>query len=176
MNQVKILVLCSLITLCIAQTIEHSIQEPVQTPTNTHHEIEVLKKEIKEIKYYLYEVKNILESQSKEIEGLKKTSENQGQTISKQSVEIQGLTRMIQNQDMDIKSLQNTIQGQGEEIKVQNEKISYLEGGLNQLTSNMTKYLSKMEMSSFLQTVDPTNITPLYYLRSYYARWLENQN
>lgn len=171
MNQVKFLVLWSLITLCLSQKTDN--QQP-QDATNTyHHEIEVLKKEIKEIKYYLHELKVVIESQSKELEVVQKKSDVQGQTIDRLSLDIEGLKQIINNQDKEIKSLQGTVKNQDEEIKVQDGKINKLEGELNQMNLNMKYYLSKTEMTSFLSSVDPQGITPLRYLRSYYIAWLE---
>ena len=168
MNRVKFLVLWSLIALCLSQKTDNQ-----QTQDSSHHEIEILRKEIKEIKYYLHELKLVLESQSKEIEVIQKKSDVQGQTIDKLSNEIEDLNQVIDNQDKDIKSLQGKIQNQDREMVRQDEKINKVEGELNQMNLNMKNYLSKPEMTSFLSSVDPEGITALRYLRSDYIAWLQ---
>lgn len=149
--QAKIIILSVLLfSLGMSQNIEHN------------NDIEVLKREMKEIKYYLYEFKKNLETQTNEIEKIIKKSDTQSQTIEKQSLDIQELIQVVNKQDRDIKSLQDTIRLQEEQI--------------NQIKSNMKNYLSKSEMTSFLSTVDPQGITHLRDLRSWYQMWLNDNN
>jgi chromosome segregation ATPase len=126
--------------------------------------MDILRNEIREIKYYMYELKNNLEIQNKQIQNLDQEIKNLHQTIKKHQ-------DVIKKQENEIKYLIMKYQHQESEFKNIKDSFEQLK---NETQNNMTKFVQESELLAFFQSLDPNRTSDLWYLGRNYAYWIQH--
>jgi septal ring factor EnvC (AmiA/AmiB activator) len=125
---------------------------------NIPHDIKILKEEMKEIKHYLYELK---------------------ETINLQDKVINTLTNQIKTQEQEIATLRTEMNQKIELLNegslFQEERIKTLTKEVEGLQNNTRVYVQKLDLLAFFESLDPNRVTVLQYLRNY-GSWIVNHS